>query len=39
MTQLAAVIGQHAALPEDDEYRTSTGSTEVTHVQGIRAGG
>jgi hypothetical protein len=40
MTQLAAVIGQHTALlPEGDENWTSTGETEVTHVEGIRAGG
>lgn len=33
MTQLAAVIEQHAALlPEDEENWTSTGETEVTHV-------
>jgi hypothetical protein len=40
MVQLAAVFGQHPALlPEGDQNWISTGESEITHIQGIRAGG
>jgi hypothetical protein len=40
MAKLAVAIGQHPAmLPEDDQHWTSTGESEITHIQRTPAGG
>jgi hypothetical protein len=36
MTRLAAVIGEYPGLlTEDDEHWTSTGASEVTHIEAL----
>ena len=35
MTRLAAVIGEYPGLLTDDEHWTSTGASEVTHIEAL----